>query len=50
LPDDLQITISVGAAVFPEHSRTQSGIFKAADEALYRAKRQGKNRVAFSEV
>jgi diguanylate cyclase (GGDEF)-like protein len=50
VPSDLKVTISVGAAVFPEHSRTQSGIFKAADEAMYRAKRQGKNRVAVSAV
>lgn len=46
----LPVTISVGAAVFPDQSRTQSGIFKAADEAMYRAKKQGKNRVAFSVV
>jgi len=50
LPTDLRVTISVGAAIFPDHSRTQSGIFKAADEAMYRAKRQGKNRVALSQV
>lgn len=50
VPGDLQVTISVGAAVFPDQSRTQSGIFKAADEAMYRAKKQGKNRVAFSQA
>jgi diguanylate cyclase (GGDEF)-like protein len=50
VPADLRVTISVGAAVFPDHSRTQSGIFKAADEAMYRAKRQGKNRVALCSV
>jgi GGDEF domain-containing protein len=33
----------VGAAVFPEHGDTQEKLYKCADLALYRAKRQGRN-------
>jgi diguanylate cyclase (GGDEF)-like protein/PAS domain S-box-containing protein len=40
-----QITISVGVAVFPEHGDNDEEVVKAADKALYRAKRQGRDRV-----
>ncbi|UCE02178.1 MAG: GGDEF domain-containing protein [Candidatus Latescibacterota bacterium] len=43
----VQVTVSVGVAVYPDDARTRSGIFKHADAALYRAKEQGKNRVVF---
>jgi diguanylate cyclase (GGDEF)-like protein len=45
--DPVQVTVSVGVAVYPDDARTRSGIFKHADAALYRAKEQGKNRVVF---
>jgi diguanylate cyclase (GGDEF)-like protein len=38
-------TISVGTAAAPEHGQTPAELVRAADEALYRAKRAGKNRV-----
>jgi diguanylate cyclase (GGDEF)-like protein len=38
-------TISVGVAAFPEFGDTPEAVIKAADEALYRAKEQGRNRV-----
>ncbi|MFW6067144.1 MAG: GGDEF domain-containing protein [Myxococcota bacterium] len=38
--------ISVGVAAFPESARDPRSLFQRADEALYRAKRAGKNRVA----
>jgi diguanylate cyclase (GGDEF)-like protein len=47
-PQDLRVTVSVGTAVYPDQARTQSGIFKVADEAMYRAKRQGKNCVVMA--
>ncbi len=51
LPDGvatpLRVTVSVGGAVYPDQSRTKTGLFNAADSALYRAKNDGKNRVAF---
>lgn len=39
------VTISVGLAVFPEHADDHTAIIRAADAALYEAKRQGRNRV-----
>ena len=42
----VQITISVGAAVFPEHGRDADALLRAADAALYLAKGAGKDRVA----
>lgn len=46
-PAPLRVTVSVGGAVYPDQSRTKTGIFSAADTALYRAKQAGKNRVVF---
>ncbi|MEM9191640.1 MAG: GGDEF domain-containing protein [Myxococcota bacterium] len=37
--------ISIGVAGFPEDAEDQGRLFDAADAALYRAKRSGKNRV-----
>lgn len=39
------ITASLGVAVFPEDADTAAALFRAADQALYRAKGQGRNRV-----
>lgn len=38
--------ISVGVSAFPESARDAQGLFQRADEALYRAKAAGKNRVS----
>lgn len=40
-----RLTVSVGVSSFPEDGNTKSELIKAADQALYQAKRQGKNRV-----
>jgi diguanylate cyclase (GGDEF)-like protein/PAS domain S-box-containing protein len=40
-----QVTISLGVAVFPEHSALADDIIRLADQALYQAKRNGRNRV-----
>jgi two-component system cell cycle response regulator len=45
-----QITVSIGAAVFPDDARTEEELFSRADAALYVAKRKGKNRVEFYRV
>jgi diguanylate cyclase (GGDEF)-like protein len=42
-------TVSVGVASYPEHARTPSKLVDAADKAMYRAKRSGKNRVISAE-
>jgi diguanylate cyclase (GGDEF)-like protein len=39
------VTLSLGAAVFPEHGATSTGILRAVDAALYRAKHEGLGRV-----
>ena len=39
------VTLSLGVAVFPEHGATSTGILRAVDAALYRAKHEGRGRV-----
>lgn len=40
------VTVSLGVAVFPEHGSTAEATLQVADAALYRAKREGRDRVA----
>jgi diguanylate cyclase (GGDEF)-like protein len=40
-----KITLSIGIAEFPEHGQTAEEVISCADEALYEAKRAGRNRV-----
>ncbi len=39
------LSISVGLACYPDDARSPEELLKKADEALYKAKREGKNRV-----
>lgn len=39
------ITASIGVAAYPEHGTSAAELLRAADAALYEAKRQGRNRV-----
>ena len=39
------VTVSVGVAVLPQHGTSPKALFDAADAALYRAKREGRDRV-----
>jgi diguanylate cyclase (GGDEF)-like protein/PAS domain S-box-containing protein len=39
------ITLSLGMAVYPEHGITVQALLRSADEALYRSKKQGGDRV-----
>jgi diguanylate cyclase (GGDEF)-like protein len=43
------VTVSAGVAMFPEHGATGRDVLRAADEAMYRAKAQGRNRVLVAE-
>jgi diguanylate cyclase len=42
----LKAGISVGVAAFPDCAASREILFQRADEALYRAKRAGKNQVS----
>ena len=44
------MTVSIGAAVFPANGPTLDDVVRAADLAMYRAKAQGRNRVAAAET
>ncbi len=50
LPAEVRQTTSVGIAVYPEHAPTPEAVIRSADEALYRAKREGRNRWAAAGV
>ncbi|HEV2323184.1 MAG TPA: diguanylate cyclase [Terracidiphilus sp.] len=43
------ITASVGVAALPQHGTSPKALLEAADAALYRAKREGRDRVAVAE-
>jgi len=44
------ITLSFGVAIFPQHADNAEALLRAADEALYEAKRAGRNRVMVSQA
>jgi len=39
------ITVSLGLALFPDHASGPDSLLRVADEALYEAKRAGRDRV-----
>jgi two-component system cell cycle response regulator len=41
----LDITVSIGMATFPADAHSEDELIAAADQALYAAKHQGRNRV-----
>jgi len=44
------ITASFGAAAYPDHGRTVEAVFRAADQALLDAKREGRDRVVAARL
>ncbi len=44
------VTLSIGVALFPHHAHDAELLLKSADEALYRAKAEGRDRVVVSLV
>ncbi len=43
------VTISMGIAVYPEHGSTKDELIIAADKAMYRAKKVGRDRVVLAQ-
>ena len=46
---EFHVGASIGVALFPEHADDPESLFKAADQAMYQAKRAGGGTVAFYE-
>jgi diguanylate cyclase (GGDEF)-like protein len=42
-------TISMGISAFPDQGKTADELIAAADAAMYRAKREGRNRICLPE-
>jgi diguanylate cyclase (GGDEF)-like protein len=42
---EVNVTVSMGLARFPEHGKTPETLIMVADEALYRSKQGGRNRI-----
>lgn len=45
----VNVTVSIGYAVFPDAAKTPDALIEAADQALYRSKESGRNRVTAAE-
>ena len=43
------VALSLGIVFFPEHGSPADDILRAADQALYRAKAEGRDRVVVAE-
>lgn len=50
LPNIQSVTISLGISSFPLHGYSHYHLTNAADKALYKAKREGRNRVIVHEI
>ncbi len=46
----LQVTVSIGIAALNAEKNDSRSLIQSADEALYRAKKEGRNRIATSEA
>ena len=45
---EVGFSVSIGIASYPSHATSTEGLLKKADEAMYEAKRAGKNRVCLA--
>lgn len=48
--EKLSITISVGAATFPDHTTERDMLVRMADDALLKAKNTGRNKVVIADI
>jgi two-component system cell cycle response regulator len=46
----LKVTVSIGVSTFPDNASNMQNLIEMADQALYLAKKTGKNKVCFSAV
>ncbi len=48
-PDGKEIgsTVSIGITIFPDHGKNKNELFSLADTLMYRAKKEGKNRILY---
>jgi diguanylate cyclase (GGDEF)-like protein/PAS domain S-box-containing protein len=46
----IAVTVSCGVAQLPEHGKDGKSLLRAADDALYKAKEQGRNRIVVAEL
>jgi len=46
--EGMNVTVSIGVSSYPDHGVEAEGLIRAADDAMYAAKRAGKNRVAIA--
>jgi len=44
------VTVSIGVAIYPDHGDLGAEVLRRADEALYRAKHAGRNRVTCAQA
>ncbi|MGF1474009.1 MAG: diguanylate cyclase domain-containing protein [Geminicoccaceae bacterium] len=49
-PNQPKLSISIGASLFPDQGSTPESLLKAADRALYNAKRSGRDRMCLEGV
>ncbi|MGH2820369.1 MAG: diguanylate cyclase, partial [Actinomycetota bacterium] len=47
--DSVQLTVSIGIAAFPKHGDSFASLVEAADQALYKAKQSGRDRVEIAD-
>jgi two-component system, cell cycle response regulator len=47
--EPIRLTVSIGVASYPEHAETYKGLVGAADQALYKAKDEGRDRVRIAQ-
>ena len=45
----VSLTVSIGIASYPEHGESYAALVESADQAMYRAKQLGRNRVTVAE-
>ena len=42
---EIMVSTSIGVAAYPQHARSRDSLLQCVDEAMYRAKHQGRNQV-----